>query len=858
MLPDPIDPSLPPGLSEAEAARRAAAGQANAAPPATGRTYWDIARENIFTFINGVLFFLGLTLTLLGRPGDAVLSIGVISLNVLVSVVQEIRAKRILDQIALLTRPTATVRRDGRERIIPPEQIVVGDMLVARPGDQILVDGTLRVGRMQADEALLTGESDLALKHTGDPVLSGSFCVTGGGLYQAEQVGAHSFANRLTAGARSFRRVQTPLQREINLIIRLMLVVVVYLEFLVSVRAIVQQIEVLQTVQNSTLIAGLVPNGLLLSISVAYALGAVRIARRGALVQQANSIESLSYVDVLCLDKTGTLTMNQLSLHGVYPYQASQAAFENALGNFVHSQTTGNKTSAAIAAGLPGRRLRLRMEAPFASVRKWSAIAVDPPPVETQDFASLHPTQNLASLPISPGTYTLGAPEILHAYLDPSEDHDPLMRRAVELAGQGLRVLLFAYHPDPGGLQGDPDAPVLPFGMIPLGLAALQDELRPQAAETLAAFKQAGVTVKIISGDSPETVAALARRLGLKDDPRLFSGPQLDQLSEDGLAEAARSGDIFGRITPQQKEALVRALRDSGSYVAMIGDGVNDVLSLKQANLGIAMQSGSQATRAAADLILLHDSFTVLPRVVEEGQRIINGMQDVFRLYLTRILTVSLVIVSALVIGEFPLALRQGSLVTLLGVGIPSVLLAYWARPSPVPKQRLLRRLFHFVVPAALITSIVALVLFYTALMLHFSDAVGEDAVQPITVRGVLQAYTAVIPLAQTILVNFLALCGIFIIVFAEPPSDWWTGGDELSPDRRPALLAVGMIAVILLINLFAPLRALFSLQPLGWLDAVAVAGALLVWLLSLRAIWRSRMFERFLIIAERNEPNGV
>ena len=302
------------GLTDEEAAARRARGEGNVAPPATGRSYWQILRENLFTFINITLFGLGFALALLGRWLDAIVSTCVILTNVVVSVVQEVRAKQTLDKIALLTRPQVTLIRSGQEREAPPDEIVIGDILKVGPGDQIVVDGkVVGDGRMSVDESQLTGESNLIEKKEGDPVYSGSFCVSGSAYYVTEKVGTQSLANQITAGARAFRRVLTPLQGQINLVIRIVLLIVIYFELLMVMNSFLKRINLAQSVENSAIIASLVPNGLFLSIAVAYAIGAVRIIRFGALVQQSNAIESLSNVDVLCMDKTGTLTANRLA-----------------------------------------------------------------------------------------------------------------------------------------------------------------------------------------------------------------------------------------------------------------------------------------------------------------------------------------------------------------------------------------------------------------------------------------------------------------------------------------------------------------------------------------------------------------
>ncbi len=846
-IPEAIDQLR--GLSEREVLARRANGQGNTAPAPTSRSYAQIVVENVFTFINLCLFGLGITLLVLGRISDALVSTAVISLNVVVSVVQEVRAKRTLDEIALLARPTAIVLRDGLERDIAPEELVVGDVLKLGPGDQIVVDGQVIGGiHIEVDESLLTGEADLVAKQPGDVVYSGSFCATGSGHYVAERVGAFGLAHQITASARAFRRVLTPLQREINLVVRIALLIVVYLEFLLVVTSVIQQINLADSVENSTIVAGLVPNGLFLSIAVAYALGAVRILRFGALVQQSNAIESLSHVDVLCLDKTGTLTANRLQVHDAYPLGGfTKAQVEQALGAMAASTSGGNKTSQALLAAWPSPERQLTSEIPFSSARKWSAVEFNGGQGEDGEE------------PLLAGVYALGAPEMLRPYLrdagggqdasqaesSASSEWHGIAKRISELAAQGLRVLLVAHAPRTSGLEYLGDASTLPMAMEPLGLVALGDELRPEAREALRAFAQAGVQPKIISGDNPETVAALALQAMPGSIVQAVSGPELEQMSEAEFDATAESATIFGRITPQQKERLIRSLRQHRHYVAMIGDGVNDVLSLKQADLGIAMRSGSQAARGVADVVLMQDSFAVLVPAVAEGQRIVNGMQDILKLFLTRISTVALVILSSLVVGAFPLELRQGSLVTLFSVGIPAIVLAVWARPGQSAQGNLTRQLLHFILPPVLITSALGLLLFVGSYVLWLLS-VGAFGTRNGIAR--LDDY----PAAQTTLTMFLVFCGLFLVIFVEPPTPWWVGGNHLSGDWRPTLLAVGMMVAFVCITLIAPLRALFVLSPLGLRELLLVAVALVVWLVAVRATWRLRLLGRYLNIPSR------
>lgn len=819
------------GLSEKEVSERRAQGQGNQMPIKTSRSYVQIIRENIFNPLNTLLYILGISLILLGKVSDALISVGVVVLNVTVSVIQEIRAKRTLDQISLLTRPKTTVVREGQEKTIDPGDIVVGDVLVVRPGDQIVVDGPiLSTDRLDVDESLLTGESDLVEKRVGDTVYSGSFCVSGTAFYQAEKVGSQSVAYGLTAGARAFRRVYTPLQREIFLTIRVIVIAAIFLELLMALSTLTNNIPFVEFVQRSVVIVGIVPIGLLLAITVSYTLGAVRIVRQGALVQQSNAIESLSNVNVLCMDKTGTLTANALEVSDVPPLNEEDASrLRQQLGDFVASGTVGNTTSKAIGNECPGQQRHVLEEIPFSSAYKWSGLALD-------DDA-MH------------GVYILGAVEMLEPALT-NLDHEHIQKLVKDASEKGLRVLLFASTPELVSLHDSSDQPTLPAGLIPEGLVTLRDQLRPDAQETLASFTEVGIQFKIISGDSPQTVAALAKQVGLSDDIAIISGLDLAEMDAAQFSQAASDTTIFGRITPQQKEHLVQTLRDHGHYVAMIGDGVNDVLSLKKANLGIAMQSGSQATRNVADIVLLNDSFASLPHAFREGQRIRHGMQDILSLFLARVLFVAILIIEILMIGEFPFVPKQVSILALLTVGAPTIVMAIWAYPQSSIEQGTGRSLWQFVLPAAISVSLIALFVYlgeyYVTLVLRAIDfsnghpQLGESAALAasiITARAV----------AQTSLTTFTVMCGILLLLFIEPPSKFWVGGHQLRGDRRFIFLALAMFAAYVILLAIPPLRNLFDLTLLNFFDYLFIGLMVVVWIFVVRWFWRSKLLERFL-----------
>ncbi len=817
------------GLTEEEAIRRRENGQGNNVRIDTSRTYWQILWQNFFIFINVVLFTIGVVMILLGLWGDAFVSVGVVLLNVIVNVVQEFRAKAKLDRIALLTRPKATVIRDGEEHIVDPSEVVLGDFIVATAGDQIVVDGVVRgEGRMDVDESLLTGESDHITKREGDEVFSGSFCVTGSAIYEATKVGADSFANKLTASAKQFRVTRTPLQMDVNFVVRILLLIATIFGLLYGASYAIRAVSTIQTVQSAAVIAGLVPAGLILLTATAYAMGAVRMTGRGALIQQSNAVESMSNVDVLCLDKTGTLTANRIILSEVVALTGFDGDdIRAALGDFARSTRAGNRTSEAIGEGLAGVKRQVTDEIVFSSARKYSALCFDNGERR--------------------GTYVMGAPEFVMPFLTDTSaiDEDVL----AGWSDDGLRVLLVAYSPYVGALHDAGERPALPQDLQPCALVSFSDELRAEAKETLAAFIKAGITPKIISGDNPHTVASLAKQAGLPPDIKVISGAELAELDAGQVAKMVEETTVFGRITPEQKEMLVGALRQNGHYVAMIGDGVNDVLSLKKANIGIAMQSGSGATRGVADIVLLNDSFAALPLAFMEGQRIINGMDNIIRLFLARAFYAALIILGAGIVAEaqlFPFIPKHASLVTLVSVGVPTLAMATWAKPGP-PNHDLLRSIIHFVIPAALTLAITALSVYAIYLMnYYYTPATLSTAQEQLGIS-----------IARTALTTVIIFMGLFLIPFVQPPTRWWVGGTEFSGDWRPMIMALVMLGVFVVIKVVVPFREFFELELLLWTDYLFLLTAAVVWALVLRFMWRVGLLERFLgVELERFMPD--
>jgi len=850
--PDTLPPALH-GLSTAEADRRRAAGQGNDVEIKAGRTYGRIVRDNVFNFINNLFYFLGILLLILGKPLDAFAVVFVIGANTIISLVQEIRAKRVMDKMAILMRPTADVVRDGERREIDPSLVVLGDVLYVQPGDQVVVDGPMvGEGRMEVDESLLTGESDLVTKHPGDELMSGSFCMTGGGYYEAAKVGLDSFANKLTAKAKVFKRELTPLQRQVVQIVRVLLIVVVVFETLVWIRNIVGGVPFVESVRMSTVILALIPNGLVLSIALTYALGAVRLLGKDMLVQQFNAVESLSNVDVLCTDKTGTLTSGVIAFEELDALGADEARAARLLGAFAAGTTDANRTIEALRAAFPTTREPAAHEAFFSSERKWSGLA----------FADGD----------SRGTYVLGAPEILAPAL---RDGASWRGRADEWAARGLRVVLFAGLAEPVSF-GDPDGrPELPPGLEALALICFSDELRPGVRRTLEEFSDAGIDVKIISGDNPRTVTALATQAGLQTlrrpegvdsycamilghereerpeteerDIVATSGAELAGLSAERLAETADEASVFGRVTPEQKQDLVEALRDRGRYVAMIGDGVNDVIALKQANVAVSMQGGSQAARSVGDLILMKDTFQPLPFAFREGQRIINGMNDILRIFMVRIFFKALMIAIVTTLGGFPFAPRQSALLSFFGATVPAIAFALWAQPGPTPKVGLFKLLARFVLPTTLLMTAIA-----TGVYLAWAIPAKHSYLAAHPGAGSRELIESAYPPAMTALTIFACFAAIFLILLIVPPSKWWAGGAPVVRNDRRMVAVVGFLFVCMAVVLAVPLgRLLFELTALPVWQYVVLLALAFLWSQLCLLVWKSRVLDRWLGTAE-------
>jgi cation-transporting ATPase E len=826
------------GLSGQEAEARRRRGEANTAVSGTSRTYATILRTNVFSFYNTILFVIGATLLALGRYNDAFISVGLGLVNAVISATQEIAAKRKLDGLQLLDQARVLVVRDGRDVEVPPNEVVRGDVLRVRPGDQIVVDGPLLDGvRVEADESLLTGEPDPVVKHPGDELRSGSLCVAGEGHQLARDVGAASYAGRLTTDARRVTTDKTPLQRRIEFVVRLVMALVVLMSGAILAQAALEGFTLLRVVQTTAVLSGLVPYGLFFLIAVAYTVGAATIAGRGALVQQVNAVESLSNVDVVCTDKTGTLTTGRLTLSDVAAVGAhDRVEAEATLGALARSATNPNLTTTALASSLPGTAWAVRDEVPFASSLRWSGVTT------------------------AGGAWVLGAPEALGPHLV----GPPLDAAVADRAALGLRVLVLARTTDAAaGLRGPDGRPALP-ALEPVAVVALADELRPEVAESIARFREDGVALKVLSGDAPRTVAALATRAGL-DAGEPVAGADLDDLDDAALDDLVARTTVFGRVAPEQKERVVSSLRRRGRYVAMIGDGVNDARALKNAQVGVAMRSGSAVTRDVADIVLVDDSFAALLPAQREGRRIINGIAMSMYVFLARVATQGLVILAVTMLGlGFPYSPTQVGL-TLLTVGVPTLFLTFWARPTP-PDEHLLGNLARFVVPAAVLTAG-----FGTAVYAWLYQAVAQGFTTGRTPAEVISAFEGYTGLtygtdadfavaaatlgAQTGLSTFVCLASFVLILFLAPPTRFLAAWTRPISDKRPAILVAVLVAAFVGVLFVPVLSDYFGLTGPARPVFTIVLPALVLWFGALTLAYRFRLLDRLLGLDKLPRP---
>ncbi|MBV14787.1 MAG: magnesium-transporting ATPase [Actinobacteria bacterium] len=665
----------PSGLSSAEVAERIADGRVNDVPDAPVRTTREILRANVLTPVNAIMGTLLALILVAGFPGDALFA-GVIVSNSVIGVIQELKARRTLTNLALLSAPRARVVRDGTPREVAVSQVVADDVMELAPGDQVVVDGDVLSGvGLEIDESLLTGEADPVDKATGDPVLSGSFVSAGSGHYVATRIGADSYAVSLAEEARRFKLADSELRSGVNTILRWLTAIIPPAAGLLALRLLITE-DLWEEALRGTVAAAvaMVPDGLVLLTSLSFIVGVIALARRQALAKELSSVELLARVDTLCLDKTGTITTGEISFGRVEVIgSTSETDATAALGAMAAADPSPNATLSAVAAACPDPGWTTTSVTPFSSAHKWAAA----------EFAD-H------------GVYHLGAPDVLL----PEGEWATARARVAEHADTGYRILVLTRASTPAE-----DTDSLPKARAPLCLVLLEDTVKEDAPEILEYFIQQGVDLKVISGDHPATVAAVARRAGIPDAETGFDGRDLPS-DPDELADLLAGESVFGRVTPHQKRAMIAALQSRGHTVAMTGDGVNDVLALKDADMGIAMGSGSSATRAVAQLVLLDDRFSTLPRVLAEGRRVINNIERVANLFISKATYAVLLTALVAIIGSpFPFLPKQLTLIGTVSIGVPGFFLAL-APDTSLVDTGFLKRVLRYSLPAGVAAAI--------------------------------------------------------------------------------------------------------------------------------------------------------
>ncbi len=728
------------GLTASEVAERVARGEVNAVEQQTSRSLATIIRANVFTRFNAILGTLFVVVLVTGHLQDALFGFVVI-LNSLIGIVQEYRAKRTLDRLALLNAPVAHARRDGKTIDIAVGEVVLDDIVELKAGDQVPADGTVTEAEgLEIDESLLTGESDAVVKAVSDEVLSGSIVVSGRGAFQAKGVGANSFAQKIAADAKRYTVTKSELTTGINSLLKYLswcLVVIGPILFWSEFRT--NKANWRDAVTGATAgLVGMVPEGLVLLTSLAFLVATVTLARRQTLVQELPAVEGLARVDVVCLDKTGTLTEGEIDysdLEEFGPPDPEHLDLPAALGA-LGADPSPNGTLSAIARSFPAPEgWEREASVAFSSARKWSGVTFK-----------------------ERGTWVLGAPEIV------LEGHDdgPIRQRANELAKTGRRVLVLARSDET--LAGDQLPPVKP-----LALLMFDERIRPDAAETLAYFTAQGVALKVISGDNPLTVSAVAMRVEL---PNAEAAIDARELPEEGpeLADIIEKNSVFGRVTPQQKRAMVRALQSRGHVVAMTGDGVNDALALKDADIGVAMGSGAAATRAVAQVVLLDGKFSHLPDVVAEGRRVMANVERVASLFVIKNVYSALLALAVSVARlPYPFLPRHLTIVSGLTIGIPAFLFAL-APNARRYESGFLRRVLTFSVPTGAIAAVGIFVGYVVARAQNIPrDQARAAATVVVMVIGLWVLVLLARPLAGWKLALVATMGGLFAVAMVTP-----------------------------------------------------------------------------------------
>ena len=678
------NPEYKKGLTSQQVQEHRLHGWTNKAVEPPSKTTKEIVHENVFTYFNLIFVVLAVLLCLVGSFRDLTF-LPVIIANTLIGIIQEIRAKQVLDKLTMLNAPRASVVRDGKRTVINAEDLVVDDIVIFKAGDQVCADAEVSAGEVQVNESLLTGEADEITKRKGDKLMSGSFIVSGQCHARLDKVGEDSYISKLTLQAKAMQsKEQSEMIRSLDKLVKCVGVAIIPIGIVLFSQAFFIQHDGFRESVTSMIAAviGMIPEGLYLLASVALAVSSIRLAQKKVLLHDMKCIETLARVDVLCVDKTGTITENTMKVQQLIKTdeydEKEKGGLSLLVGDFAAAMTNDNITMAALKeyfTKASGKKVLSKTG--FSSATKYSSVTFED------------------------GAYVLGAPEFVL-----KEKYDDYAEEITEYASTGSRVLAFGIY------DGEVDGKPLTHGILPFGFVLLANPIREAAKETFEYFAEQGVEVKVISGDNPVTVSNVAKQAGIKNADRYVDASEFED--EQSMRKALLNNTVFGRVTPSQKRKFVRILKEAGHTVAMTGDGVNDVLALKDADCSIAMASGSDAAAQASQLVLLESDFSCMPEVVLEGRRVVNNIQRSASLFLVKnIFSFLLSVASVVFMFTYPLEPSQVSLISMFTIGVPAFFLALEPNKNMI-KGHFLTNVLLKALPAALTDAlaVAALVIF--------------------------------------------------------------------------------------------------------------------------------------------------
>jgi cation-transporting P-type ATPase E len=770
------NPDIKKGLTIEEVELRQMAGMANVSDTGSTKSISSIITSNILTFFNFINFGIAAWLISVRSGISQLLFLGVISLNIAIGIIQEIRAKKTIDKLSLLSAPTAIVVRQGDEVEISIQDVVIDEILYLNSGKQISTDSVIREGTIEVNESLLTGESDPIIKRPGDTLYSGSFVISGSCYAQAIAVGHDIYIQKLTNQARKYQKPKSDLLGSLKTIIRIVGVLILPLAgalfYLMWQNSSLSYGDIVRATSGAMI--GMIPSGLFLLTSMALAVGVIRLAQNNTLVQELYCIEMLARVDTLCLDKTGTITDGTMSVKSVIEYDHKIGlSTKHMISIMLNALNDQNLTSEALIERFgTSKKLKHKNLIPFSSTRKLSAVQFE-----------------------KYGTFVLGAPEFV------LKDNYASMSEEVERqASEGYRVLVLGHS------EGVIEEDKVKGEIQTVALIMIEDTIRPDAIETIEYFKTHNVDVKVISGDNAITVSRIAQRAGIDRADQYIS---LENMQDKEVVRAASRYTVFGRVSPQQKKLLIESLKNNGCTVAMTGDGVNDILALKEADTSIAMASGSEAARNVSHLVLLDSNFSSMPKVVSEGRRVINNVQRVSTLFLTKtIFSILLAVIAIMRRGVYPIQPVQLVMIDYLVIGFPSFLLALEPNNRRVV-GRFLWNIIKAALPGALVVMINSLIIFAFAetLAMGYME-ISTLIVLSATITSLAVLYKVSTPFNPYRLILFILMVTAFIILTLTVP--WFF---KFAPFRAIDIYEVNPLSIAQILLLLVLAQATYPLM---------------------------------------------